>query len=315
MTTKYLKYLTLTFFLFNGITILAQKANPSDYITKYKDLAISQMDKYKIPASIILAQGILESGNGNSRLAKKGKNHFGIKCHKNWDGKTIKWSDDARRECFRKYKTVAESYHDHSEFLSTRGHYSPLFKLKADDYKGWARGLQKAGYATNKKYSSLLIRIIEEHKLFEFDNKNFLAANNKTTNKPKKEDFFASADSDFKPIDIAGENRPLFTNNGVKFIFAEAGDSFQSIARDLNIYSWQVYKYNELDKGAKLEEGQMLYIQKKKRKASQKYHTIKANESLYSIAQLYGVQLKALLNKNKLDLGESVQIGQQIRLK
>jgi hypothetical protein len=312
---KYLKYLTYTILLLLSSTVSAQKANTSEYIRKYKDLAVTEMQKYSIPASIILAQGILESGNGNSRLAKNGKNHFGIKCHAGWDGKTIKWDDDDRRECFRKYKTVAESYRDHSEFLATRGHYSPLFKLPIDDYKSWANGLQKAGYATNNKYSSLLIRIIEENKLYEFDNKNLLASNSAGNTTSKKKAFFANLDSDFEPIDISGNNRPLYTNNGVKFIFAEAGDNFSTIARDLNIYSWQVYKYNELDKEAKIEEGQMLYIEKKKRKNSQKYHVIKANESLYSIAQLYGIQLKALLSKNKLKAEESLQIGQQLRLK
>ncbi len=312
---KYLKYLTCILLLLLSLTVSAQKANTSEYIKKYKDLAMIEMQKYSIPASIILAQGILESGNGNSRLAKNGKNHFGIKCHTGWNGKTIKWNDDDQRECFRKYKTVAESYRDHSEFLSTRGHYTPLFSLSVDDYKGWASGLQKAGYATNKKYSSLLIRIIEENKLYEFDDKNLLTSNLSKEPSSNNKAFFANAESDFEPIDIRDNDRPLYTNNGVKFIFAEAGDNFSTIARDLNIYSWQVYKYNELDKEAKIEEGQMLYIQKKKRKANQKYHVIKAHESLYSIAQLYGVQLKVLLSKNKLDFGDTVQIGQQIRLK
>lgn len=312
--TKFLKYLTITILLLLSLSVCAQKINTSEYIEKYKDLAIKEMDKYNIPASIILAQGILESGNGNSRLAKNGKNHFGIKCHTGWDGKNIRWDDDERRECFRKYKSVADSYRDHSEFLSTRGHYSPLFKLPFNDYKGWAKGLQKAGYATNNKYSSLLIHIIEENKLYELDNKNLLASNSNNAPTTKKA-FFAKSENDFEPIDICGNDRTLYTNNGVKFIFAEAGDNFSTIAKDLNIYSWQVYKYNELNKEDQLEEGQMLYVQKKKRKANQKYHVIKENESLYSIAQLYGVQLKALLKKNKLDLGESVQIGQQLRLK
>ena len=311
---KYLKYLISFLWILINICAFAQKTNTSEYIEKYKDLAITEMDKYNIPASIILAQGILESGNGNSRLAKNGKNHFGIKCHAGWDGKTIKWDDDDKKECFRKYKSVAESYRDHSEFLSTRGHYSPLFNLAADDYKGWANGLQKAGYATNNKYSSILIRIIEENKLYEYDDKNILASRSKNISNPNRQPF-SSPESDFEPIDICGNNRPLYTNNGVKFIFAEAGDSFATIAKDLNIYTWQVYKYNDLKKDDQIKEGQMLYIQKKKRKANQKYHIIKANESLYSIAQLYGVQLKTLLNKNKLDLGESIQIGQQLKLK
>ncbi len=307
---RFLKHLTTLVLLLIITNVYSQKINTSEYIKKYKSLAISEMEKFSIPASIILAQGILESGNGNSRLAKNGKNHFGIKCHNNWDGRTIRWTDDSRRECFRRYKSVAESYRDHSEFLTTRGHYSPLFSLPITDYKGWAKGLQKAGYATNKKYSTLLIRIIEENNLNKFDNPTLYAHNSKSNISPD-----IQSDSDFEPIEISGSNRPLYTNNGVKFIFAEAGDSFKKIARDLNIYTWQVYKYNDLKKDDTITEGQMIYVQKKKRKASQKYHLTKENESLYSIAQLYGIQLKILLNKNKLEIADSAQIGQQLKLR
>ena len=309
---KTLRYLTVFVLLLITTHVYSQKINTTEYVKKYKSLAIAEMDKFNIPASIILAQGILESGNGNSRLAKNGKNHFGIKCHNNWDGKTIRWNDDSKRECFRKYKSVAESYRDHSEFLSTRGHYSPLFNHKITDYKAWAKGLQKAGYATNNKYATLLIRIIEENELQRFDNPKLYAQN---ANQKASHSSNTQSDSDFEPIEICGTNRPLYTNNGVKFIFAEAGDSFKKIARELNIYTWQVYKYNDLKKDDTIVEGQMIYVQKKKRKASQKYHLTKANESLYSIAQLYGIQLKTLLNKNKLEIADSAQIGQQLKLR
>lgn len=312
---KYIKYLSSTFLILLVLNVSAQELNTSEYIKKYKDLAITEMGKYSIPASIILAQGILESGNGNSRLAKNGKNHFGIKCHEGWNGKTIHWDDDSRRECFRKYNSVAESYRDHSEFLATRGHYSQLFKLPFTDYKGWAIGLQKAGYATNNKYSTLLIRIIEENNLHQFDDKNLLASNTKNNSTSGNQQANPLSESDFEPINISTNNRPMYSNNGVKFIFAEAGDSFSTIARDLDIYTWQVYKYNDLKKDDTLKEGQMLYIQKKKRKATQKYHIAKANESIYSIAQLYGVQLKTILNKNKLELSDSIHEGQQIKLR
>lgn len=312
---KYIKYLTSAFLLLLNLIVFAQETNTSEYIKKYKDLAIKEMDKYNIPASIILAQGILESGNGNSRLAKNGKNHFGIKCHEGWDGKTIRWDDDTKKECFRKYNSVADSYRDHSEFLATRKHYSQLFKLSMTDYKGWAIGLQKAGYATNNKYGTLLIRIIEENNLHQFDDKKLLASSENNKSASGNQQTNPPSESDFEPIDISTNDRPLYSNNGVKFIFAEAGDSFSSIAGDLDIYTWQVYKYNDLKKDDSLKEGQMLYIQKKKRKANQKYHIAKANESLYSIAQLYGVQLKTILNKNKLELSDSIQPGQQIKLR
>ncbi len=307
--TKIFKYLSiLTFLLLLNNDVYCQKLNTSDYIKKYKNLAIKEMKKYHIPASIILAQGILESGNGNSRLARNGKNHFGIKCHNNWDGRTIKWNDDSKRECFRRYGSVADSYRDHSEFLSSRGHYSDLFKLHLTDYKNWAKGLQKAGYATNNKYSNLLIRIIEDNNLNALDDPQ-LFANDLPVNQ-----VLPTSEDDFEPIQLGGADRPLYTNNGVKFIFAEEGDSFATIARDLNIYSWQIYKYNELTKDQNIQKGQMLYIEKKKRRAGQKYHQVKSNESLYSISQLYGIQLKVLCKRNKLDIEDSISSGQQLRL-
>ncbi|MCP4553460.1 MAG: LysM peptidoglycan-binding domain-containing protein [Bacteroidetes bacterium] len=315
---KFPKYvLLLSIFTLIILPANSQKLNTSAYIEKYKNLAINEMKTSDIPASIILAQGILESGNGNSQLAKRGKNHFGIKCHNTWDGRTIRWDDDAKRECFRKYNSVADSYRDHSEFLKTRGHYSFLFNLKITDYKAWARGLQKAGYATNKKYATLLIRIIEENNLQKYDDKKLLANTIAPESDSREIDpnIRMPDESGFEPIDIGNSNRKLYTNNGVKFIFANTGDTFTSIARDLNIYSWQVYKYNELKKDDILKAGQVLYVEKKKRRNTQKFHMVKPNETLYSISQLYGIQLKVLCKKNKMSAGDNLNSGQQLKLK
>ena len=145
------------------------QSKTENYISKYSSVAVTEMEMYGIPASITLAQGILESGNGESRLATEGKNHFGIKCHSNWNGETIIEDDDEKEECFRKYSKVEESYRDHSLFLSERGRYSFLFTYKKSDYKKWARGLKKAGYATNPKYASLLIDLIENYELYDYD--------------------------------------------------------------------------------------------------------------------------------------------------
>ena len=161
---KYLLFL----FLFSSILGFSQ-SKTEKYITKYSSIAVAEMNRYNIPASITLAQGILESGNGESRLAIDGKNHFGIKCHSNWSGKTIIEDDDEKGECFRKYSKVADSYRDHSLFLSERGRYSFLFTYKKSDYKNWAKGLKKAGYATNPKYPSLLIDLIEKYELYTYD--------------------------------------------------------------------------------------------------------------------------------------------------
>jgi len=163
--------------LITGILILAfqfpgfsqKKITVEEYIDKYQDLAISEMKKHRIPASIKMAQAILESGSGNSELAVKANNHFGIKCHKGWTGKTYHKDDDEKDECFRKYKSPEDSYRDHSHFLTSRDRYKSLFDLEITDYKGWAYGLKQAGYATNPRYPELLIRIIEVNGLTRLD--------------------------------------------------------------------------------------------------------------------------------------------------
>ncbi len=298
-----------------------QKITVEEYILTYKDVAMDKMKNYGIPASITLAQGILESGSGNSALARKANNHFGIKCHKDWNGKTFHMDDDEKHECFRKYKSSDESFRDHSLFLSQRSRYSKLFTLKITDYKGWANGLKKAGYATNPKYPQLLIKIIEENNLFEFDKgitPEYLAHFEKD---PASSDPIVASTiaypqaSHFELVEIWETGRKLYINNGVKFIFAKAGDTFSEIAADFEIYSWQVYKYNELDKDNSLSEGQMLYIEKKKKKNKDKMpHILKAGESMYYLSQLYGIQLKQLYKKNKMKEGSEADVGERILL-
>lgn len=159
----------LIVFCTTSVILLAQSKSRSQYIEEYHELAIKEMNRVGIPASITLAQGMLESGNGNSTLARKSNNHFGIKCHNDWKGKRVYHDDDRKGECFRKYKTVYQSYIDHSDFLTGKQRYASLFELKTTDYKGWAKGLKKAGYATDPKYAHRLIEIIEENNLDRFD--------------------------------------------------------------------------------------------------------------------------------------------------
>lgn len=319
--TNNLKSLILSFILpvvLFSVNSFAQKQTTQQYIEKYKDIATKKMKEYKIPASITLAQGILESGNGNSRLARKANNHFGIKCHKDWNGKKFRLDDDKRRECFRKYKSVEESFSDHSYFLTQRSRYLFLFKLDITDYKGWAYGLKKAGYATNPKYPQLLIKIIEENKLYKFDQ------TTASSIKPKKKkdkiitydpNFILPSEEDFEAIEIGGNNRQIFTNNSVKFIFAQKDDTFYKIAQDFEIYTWQVYKYNDLKKSSKLKEGQIIYIQPKKKKGNLKFHVVKEHETMYSISQLYGIKLKQLYKKNKMPESSRPQVGQKLKLR
>ncbi len=319
--TKTLKSFILSIILpvvLFSVTSFAQKQTTHQYIEKYNDIAIKKMKKYKIPASITLAQGILESGNGNSRLARKANNHFGIKCHKDWNGKKFRLDDDKRRECFRKYKSVEESFSDHSYFLTQRSRYSFLFKLDITDYEGWAYGLKKAGYATNPKYPQLLIKIIEENKLYNFDQ------TTASSTKPKKKkdeiitydpNLILPSEEDFEAIEIGGNNRQIFTNNSIKFIFAQKDDTFYKIAKDFEIYTWQVYKYNDLKKSDKIKEGQIIYIQPKKKKGNVKFHVVKEHDTMYSISQLYGIKLKQLYKKNKMPEGSQPQVGQKLKLR
>jgi len=303
--------LTLILLVHFQYTIAQRKQTREAYIEKYKDIAIQEMIEFNIPASITLAQGILESGSGNSRLAREGNNHFGIKCHKGWEGETIRANDDAPNECFRKYDNPYDSYKDHSFFLSQRGRYSFLFDLEITDYKGWARGLKKAGYATNPKYAQLLIKIIEDQQLYKYDlmADDYVAVNQYPNEIPPDQN------RKYEPLNVAGNNRKVFTNNGRKFIFARKGDDFYKIADDLNIYNFQVWKYNDLDKKDHLHEGDMVYIEKKRNKSkTEDYHFVQPGETMHSISQLYGIKLKKLYRLNRMERGSKPRTGQMLWL-
>lgn len=295
------------------------------YISLYSDLAIKEMERYRIPASITLAQGILESENGNSQLALKANNHFGIKCHKEWTGKTYHHDDDIKDECFRKYGNVEDSYHDHSEFLTTRDRYKPLFDLDIADYKGWAYGLKQAGYATNPRYPEILIRIIEENELDRFDKvgsqRSAVSGRRSAVGAQNSELRTQNSEPPSLPpavFEIAGRggnDRVIFINNGVKFILARGGDDFYKIAGEFKIYTWQVWEYNDLSGRNKLEPGQKVYLEKKKGKTRYDFHIVQQGESLHSIAQDYGIRRKALCRLNRKKTGDKLASGERLRLK
>jgi LysM repeat protein len=277
---------------------------PADYIAKYKEDAIREMQLSRVPASITLAQGMLESDNGNSALAVYANNHFGIKCHTEWTGDTYIQDDDEKNECFRKYKSVFDSYDDHSKFLTTRKRYAFLFELKTTDYKGWARGLKEAGYATDPKYADRLIDIIERNKLYEFDVQQPLPSVI-VQSKPKPHTVSATA-----------SGREILRNNEVKCVVVKKGDTFYKLAQELGLEVWQLYKYNELDQNAVLKPGQMIYLQPKRKKSrTEQSHTVKPGETLYQISQQYGVKLSALYKINKLQPGAEIKTGDVIRLR
>lgn len=286
-----------------------RKYSTSEYIELYKDLAVKEMNRVAIPASITMAQGILESGNGNSTLARKSNNHFGIKCHSDWKGKRVYHDDDEDNECFRKYKTVYESYIDHSDFLTGKKRYASLFELKTTDYKGWAKGLKKAGYATDPKYAHRLIDIIEKNQLHLLDeNKNW---------KPKAGSSGSGKSGNDKFVISTYNTHVLDYNNGVKFIRLESDDTFEAIAEEFGLRDWELYHYNDLTKGAKLSKYRYLYIQGKKGKAhkSHEYHVVKQGETLHYISQKYGIKLKKLLRFNRLEEGAKVKAGDRLNLR
>lgn len=288
--------------------VLAQDITREEYILKYKDIAIKKMRSHGIPASITLAQGCLESGNGNSKLALVGKNHFGIKCHE-WEGATIKIDDDIKNECFRKYKRVEESYNDHGDFLRYRERYTFLFDLEITDYKGWAYGLKKAGYATNPKYSQLLIQIIEENNLDQYDKgKRILKNKNPTPPSPSDinslEEYQASYNSTLYKLSLS---RQIFATNKIPYIVAKKGDTYKSIAQESKLFLKEVLEYNDLQKERSIAPGNKVYLQKKRAKAPKhnKIHIAKQGETYYKIAQEYGIRLVKLYKYNELKYNQT----------
>ncbi|MCF8296466.1 MAG: glucosaminidase domain-containing protein [Saprospiraceae bacterium] len=298
-----------------------KKITPEEYISTYKDIAIGKMIEFKIPASITLAQGLLESGNGNSKLAVEANNHFGIKCHMDWTGETFIQDDDTKNECFRKYAKAEESFKDHSLFLSTRDRYSSLFELEITDYKSWAEGLKKAGYATNPKYPQLLINLIERYELYKYDDvdKNLIAYNKQKQEKEKVEHVKvknkAAKNNPEENTTISINERKILTNNRIKYIIARKDDNVDDLCEELEVFKWQIIKYNELKANPILTEGQIIYLQPKRRKGEKDYHIVKENETLYYISQKYGVQQKFLMKKNKIEKPEDIEIGQMIYLR
>lgn len=253
-----------------------------EYITSYSNIAIAQMKKHKIPASITLAQGILESGSGNSYLARSSNNHFGIKCGSQWKGKTSYHDDDKENECFRAYSRVKDSYLDHSVFLTSNQRYAFLFDLKENDYKAWARGLKKAGYATNPHYADRLIQLIEEEKLYIFD---------QLDNIPETQS---------QPIQVMV--REAFSINKTKVLRSKSGDTFYKLSLSTGITLRQLHKYNNgLEKLENLKPGTPIYLESKKRRASGKKEIVlKAATTLAEISQKEGVRLKSLMKINQI---------------
>ncbi|CAN5575253.1 glucosaminidase domain-containing protein [soil metagenome] len=319
--TPFLFFLS-TFILGISSTFAAdQKMTREQYISRYKDDAVRDMKKTGVPASITLSQACLESQDGNSPLAIEANNHFGIKCA-NWTGDTYTQDDDQRDECFRKYKGALESYDDHSDFLRTRPRYADLFLLDNTDYAAWAKGLKKAGYATNPQYAERLIKIIEDNKLYELDRGNDIPKEiyesvassrpepilKKTTATPSR--ILVPTSAVINPFG----GHQVFFNNETPYVIATSGDSYRSIADEFEMGEWQVLKYNETDKSTPIDEGDKIYLKPKRRIGDRSFYTVKPGQSLHDIAQEQGVKLRLLMKWNDLSENAEVKPGQKVYL-
>lgn len=291
-----------------------------DYIAQWKPVAVEKMKEHGIPASISLAQGLLESGNGNSELAKKSNNHFGIKCTPDWTGGKVYHDDDKKDDCFRKYKDASQSYEDHSKFLQ-RKRYAALFELKITDYKGWAKGLKAAGYATDPKYPDKLIGLIERYELYKLDQGGDIAfkrpstsGSGSTAGNTKHK---GRAQQDASNTVTIGAGRAVDKFEGrIKFVRAKKGDTVRKIAEDIEQMPGLVAGWNDMGKEAGLEEGQIVYIQPKRNKSkSTTVHRAEAGETLWGVSQRYGVKLKKLAQYNDLPVDARLEAGQQVYLR
>ena len=275
------------------------------YIDQYKDIAIEQMQRYRIPASITLAQGLLESGAGRSELTRNSNNHFGIKCNNNWTGRRTYHDDDAKNDCFRVYDSAYESYEDHSKFLSGNQRYRQLFQLKTTDYKGWAKGLKACGYATSPVYAEKLIEILQLYKLYQYDSAKGY------------DHFMAQRTKDQNPNGASLHTIKIFNKN--YYIIARRGDTFKAIGEEVGISYRKIAKYNERNRKDQLQEGEVIWLKKKQSKAPKDYkgrlHYVRSGESMYSIVQQYGIRLKSLYKMNKLSPDYQIKVGDGLRLR
>ena len=297
----------------------------NDYVNSFKDLAITEMKRTGIPASITLAQGIIESDCGHSSLAREANNHFGIKCHDDWKGPTIRHDDNRRNECFRKYGRPEESFYDHSDFLKSVPRYSFLFNLNSTDYKSWAHGLKKAGYATNPDYANMLIRTIEDNNLWYFD-RGYVAPilPLRATDSIKEPLTSHAADSTKKTVKLPAVSmsvlaRPprVLENNRIQYIIVKDGDTREKLENEFQLLRWELSKYNELKNDFALTPGQILYLQPKRDRAEpgKDYYTAVDGDTMYQISQRYGIKLKKLYEMNRMKDGTEPSARKKIWLR
>ena len=292
-------HISILIFSINSALHAEATLSRQDYVRTYKNYAIESMTTHQIPASITLAQGILESGSGNSSLAKSSNNHFGIKCGSQWNGGKTYHDDDEKNECFRSYRSVLDSYNDHSVFLTTNKRYSALFLLDITDYKGWAIGLSKAGYATNPKYANLLIKIIEDLELYNYDR--------------------VMPDQPVLTLVKINRKNVLFINQ-IRVIYASKGETYYQIAKQFGLTLRQIHKYNNTKfhrKEALLQEGDVVYLEPKRlRSKKNKFIELSGDKNLLEVSKEEGVRLKTLMRKNHISSpNEQLRKGEKVFLR
>jgi hypothetical protein len=304
------------------VFVNAQKLTTQEYIDKYKELAISEMRRSGVPADITLAQGVLETESGNSPLVKKSNNHFGIKCKDTWQGESVSHDDDAPGECFRKYPSAEDSYRDHSDFLRNRPYYAALFELDPTDYKAWAHGLKKAGYATNKDYAKILIRTIEEYELNDIAKS--VAPDISSYKAPKEPaPVVAKIPATPKPVKKPAETSFRFPSknpssskfNGLNAYYASAGTSVLAIAENYGLPLQSLLDYNDMKEDGLLKETRWIYLEEKLKEGKKEIYTTTSEEDVYDIAHNNAIQLQRLLEYNGWRVGDRIKPGTIVRLK
>ncbi len=308
----------VVFLLLVPSAVFAQKKElVTNYINTYKDIAVAEMKRTGVPAAITLAQGIHESGAGNSKLVLESNNHFGIKCKSNWTGETVRHDDDAKAECFRKYPASEQSYKDHSNFLKNGQRYASLFELDPTDYKAWAKGLKAAGYATNPKYPEVLIKLIEDYDLQDYtftalgsgsNTRQIIAKNDQ----PVNNEIIPVVAAVQKEIDYPSGQ---FKINDTKVVFVKKGTSFLSIAKQYDVDLSKIFEFNEIARSEITENDQLIYLQRKRKTGNNDFHIVQPGENLFTIAQQEAIRLESLRELNWLSEEDSPAVGERLSLK
>ena len=306
------------------MSVFAQKMTREEYIEKYAKLAVQEMYRVGIPASITLAQACLESNNGNSDLSIASNNHFGIKCHSSWQGKRIYHDDDAKGECFRVYDEVYDSYVDHSNFLRNGQRYAFLFEFDKNDFTSWAYGLKRAGYATNPEYPKLLIKIIEDNQLYKYDSMKPEDFKGKSKKEKEEEAVVVVVDAptstvepplpwQYKPVDKK-KDKDIYKNNGKKFVMLQKNETLYTIARKFNVPLWKLYSFNDFHVGQEVTDSMIVYIEPKAACADKKYttHKVEKDETFYTISQRYGMKASRLAKLNSANVNNTLEEGSNI---